>query len=415
MYHLIIDTCVWIDLGRTLVEVCEKISDLVKRGKVRLILPQIIIDEWNRHKPEIIAGKEQSIRGKIKNARSISEYLDQEAAEEFRRILDDFQERKGEIENLALKGVEAIEYLFSHSSSVRLAVTEKAKLQAVDCALAKRAPFQSKNSMADALIIFCVTDYIIQENLANCIFVSSDTQDFGSKSNKAQIHQDLNELFERCGMRYFSNIGLAVNEVEEELVSSEGIKKVEEALRFRAIQEAVLENQRQWTESIRSMLVEVPAIGEAVLESQRRWTESIRSMLEMPAIGEAVLENQRQWTESTRSMLVEVPAMGEAVLESQRRWMESIRSVVEAALIPEVILQSHRQMLESITMVGASVIREASLERQRQIVKVIRSMGDSSRVVENTEVDKQTLSQLNQEESKREASDGEVDSTSDQE
>jgi len=103
MYHLIIDTCVWIDLGRTLAEVYEKISDLVEQEKVRLILPLIVIDEWDKHKPEIIARKEQSIRGKIKNARFISQYLNQEAADEFRRILDDFQERKDEIEDLALK------------------------------------------------------------------------------------------------------------------------------------------------------------------------------------------------------------------------------------------------------------------------------------------------------------------------
>ena len=365
MYHLIIDTCVWIDLGSTLAEVCEKISDLVEQEKVSLILPLIVIDEWDKHKPEIIAREEQSIRGKIKNARFISQYLDQEAADEFRRILDDFQERKDEIDDLASKRIEAIEYLFSHPSTVKLAITEKAKLQAVDCALAKRAPFQSKNSMADALIVFCVTDYIIQENLANCIFVSSDTQDFASKSNKAKIHQDLKELFGRCEMRYFSNIGLAINEIEEELVSDESIKKVEEVLRFKAIQEAFLESQRQMMESIRS-IAETALIPKAFLESQRQWMESIGSVAEAALIPEAFLESQRQW-------------------------MESIRSIVEAALIPKAFLES-----------------------QRQVMKIAKSMRDFSRMVKNTEVHRQKLNQPNQEESRHEANGDEVDSISDQ-
>jgi len=243
--------------------------------------------------------------------------------------------------------------------------------------------------MADALIVFCVTDYIIQENLANCIFVSSNTQDFASKSNKAKIHQDLKELFDRCEMRYFSNIGLAINEIEEELVSDESIKKVEEVLRFKAIQEVFLESQRQWMESIGSV-VDATLIPEASLEIRRQWMESIGSAAGAALVPEAFLESQRQMMESIGSM-AGAALIPEAFLESHRQWMESIRSIVEAALIPKAFLESQRQMME-----------------------IAKSMRDFSRMVENTEVSRQKLNQPNQEESKHETNGDEVDSILDQ-
>jgi rRNA-processing protein FCF1 len=45
MYYLIIDTCVWINLGKEDIEVREKISALVNQEKIRLIVPQFVIEE----------------------------------------------------------------------------------------------------------------------------------------------------------------------------------------------------------------------------------------------------------------------------------------------------------------------------------------------------------------------------------
>jgi hypothetical protein len=280
MYHLIIDTCVWIDLGknRKLTEVREKISDLIGREKARLIIPQIIIDEWNEHKQaKIVETRKVSIRDMIKNARTISQYLEQDEADELLRILDGFRGREDEIEALALKEVQAIEDLFNHPSTIILVVTEEAKLRAVDFALAKKPPFRSKNSMADALIMLSAVDYISQQNLSNCIFVSSNTTDFSSQSDKNQIHEDLKELFNEHGISYFSNVGLAINEIEEELVSTESIRSIEAALLFATVQEA-LERQRQMMESVVSA-IDLSAL-DAMQEAARAAAEWYPQMME---------------------------------------------------------------------------------------------------------------------------------------
>jgi hypothetical protein len=338
MYHLIIDTCVWIDLGRKLTEVREKISDLVSREKARLIVPQIIIDEWNEHKQaKIVEARKASIRGKIKNARTISQYLEQDEADDLIRILDRFRGREDEIEALALEEVRAIEDLFNHPSTIILPVTEEAKLRAVDFALAKRSPFQSKNSMADALIMLSAVDYISQQNLSNCIFVSSNTTDFSSQSDKNQIHEDLEELFNEHGIGYFSNIGLAINEIEEELVSIESIRRIQEALQFAAVQEA-LERYRQMMEGFKPA-IDLSAL-DAVQEAARVASEQYRQMIEgfRPAIDvsalEAMQETARAASEQYRQMMegfklaIDVSAL-EAMQETVRAASEQYYQMVE--------------------------------------------------------------------------------------
>ncbi|MDO8886809.1 PIN domain-containing protein [Candidatus Oleimmundimicrobium sp.] len=277
MYYLIIDTCVWIDLCKQFTEVGSKISDLVDQEKVRLILLQIIIDEWNRNKEsKVITPKQSDIRTKIKHAREISHYLNQSEAEVFKRILDEFQERKEETESLILQDIEAVEKLFNHPSTIKPPITENAKSKAIEFALAKKAPFQNKNSMADALILFSSVDYVKEEGLTNCLFVSSNTKDF-SASDKTKIHEDLQDIFDEFGISYFINIGQAINEIETNLISDERIREIEEVLQREAVQR-VLENYQQTVESIRSM-GGLATIREAMANQQMmsRINESVRA------------------------------------------------------------------------------------------------------------------------------------------
>jgi len=232
MHYLIIDTCVWIDLCNDEdKEVREKLSDLVKQGKVKLILPQLVIEEWERNKQsKIIDYKKASFRGMIKNAKKISEYIPQEDSSCIKRILEKFQQRIPQIEQAALEEIKVIEYLYNYPSTIKLQIEGNVKLQAVEFALLKKAPFKNKNCMADALILLSAVDYINRKQLKNCIFVSRNTSDFSSTSNTLQIHEDLQALFEKNEIKYFVNIGLAINEVEKGLISNEEIRKIEEEL-----------------------------------------------------------------------------------------------------------------------------------------------------------------------------------------
>jgi len=228
MYYLIIDTCVWFSLcWKGSKELLEKIAVLVEQKKSKLILPSVIIDEWGGQKLEIPKNRDQPIRKGIDSAYILAQYMDPGVADTFKEILGSVIKK---VEDDVTKRIVRVDYLFGHPTTIVLPITDSAKAQAADFALAKKAPFGDKNSMADALIIFCTTEYVQREGLTNCIFVSSNTGDFSVKSGSDELHTDLRELFEGIGIRYFINIGEAINEVEANFVSEESIQQIDEEL-----------------------------------------------------------------------------------------------------------------------------------------------------------------------------------------
>jgi hypothetical protein len=56
MFRLLIDTSVWLDLAKDYREqpVIGALEDLVAAGEIELIVPQIVIDEFNCNKARVI-------------------------------------------------------------------------------------------------------------------------------------------------------------------------------------------------------------------------------------------------------------------------------------------------------------------------------------------------------------------------
>ncbi|CAB3735571.1 PIN domain-containing protein [Paraburkholderia rhynchosiae] len=54
--RLSVDTCVWLDLGKDYREqpVIAAVEDLVSSGDFELIVPQLVLDEFDRNKARII-------------------------------------------------------------------------------------------------------------------------------------------------------------------------------------------------------------------------------------------------------------------------------------------------------------------------------------------------------------------------
>ena len=331
MHYLVIDTCVWIDLCKNFTDVGDKICELIEQEKVRLILPQIVVDEWNRHKDsKVIDPKQSAISNQIKQARKISHHLRGREAEEFKRILDKFRERRDEVESLILQDVSAVENLFNHPSTIKPPITENVKSQAVEFALAKKAPFGNKNSMADALILFSSISYVKGDSLTNCIFVSSNTRDFSSP-NTPQIHEDLKDMFDELGISYFISIGQAINEIETNLISDERIREIEETLQFEALQ-GFLENYQQTVGSL-NLMSDLSAIGEAATgqrEMMERLSESVMSIGGMTVFHEAMASSRRAMDGIDMDLITgELSAVSEA-MTGQREMMESLGESIRA-------------------------------------------------------------------------------------
>ncbi len=352
MIHLIIDTCVWIDLCKNIPDVREQLTLLVEKKKVRLILPSIIIDEWNKQKAKIIKENRQSFRGKLKNAKSLSEYLDSTSGDTLKKIFDKLQRDKGA--EIALVGIQEIEYILNHPTTVILEITDTAKLQSADFALAKKAPFRKKNSMADALIIFRSIEYIASEGLSDCIFISSNLNDFGSQSNRDEVHEDLRELFEKHKIRYFANIGKATNEVEANLVSDESVQQIEKTVKIETLAKAIQEQDAQLMENI--MATGISPVAEAFRAIQEQDAQLMENIIAagIPPVAEAL----RTIREQDAQLMEKIMATG-------------ISPVVEAF---RAIQEHDAQLMENIIAAGIPPVAEALRAIQEHDAQLIENI-----------------------------------------
>jgi hypothetical protein len=373
MVYLIIDTCVWVDLCKKFPEICGKLTHLIESKKVRLILPKIIVEEWNRQKQKIMEESDQSVHGMIKNAKALSRYMDPKDAEKYKEIIDRFQDNMEQVESIAQLGIRNIEELLCHSSTILLNTSDASKLQAVDFALEKKAPFGNKNSIADALIVFIALEYIAKEGLNDCIFISSNIHDFSSSSNQIEIHEDLKELFDKNGLSYFTNIGLAINEVESNLVNDEIIRSVDDWIRLadlQAVMFSISEKNRQFMEDISavSRLPFLETASHALDEHNRLINESLKAAERFSTIQESlqlISEKNHQFMEdiSAASRLSVLETASHALDEHNRLINESLKaaegfSTIQKSL--QVISEKNSQFMERIRAAGEfSAIQEA--------------------------------------------------------
>ncbi|MFP3335524.1 PIN domain-containing protein, partial [Pseudomonas sp. SIMBA_064] len=69
--HLLIDTCVWLDLAKDYrqLPLLDAVLAMKKAGELEIILPQIVVEEFNRNKERIISDSKRSLSSHFKLVR----------------------------------------------------------------------------------------------------------------------------------------------------------------------------------------------------------------------------------------------------------------------------------------------------------------------------------------------------------
>src|SRR3954451_21506029 len=152
---ILVDTCVWLDLARDYREqpVIAALADLIKARKIELILPQIVIDEFHRNKPRVVAETQRSLQSHFRLVReAVNRFGDDTSKIEILRGLSEIDHViaiKGEAVNDSFKRIEEL-----FRTAVQLEMTDAVKQRVTDRAIEKKAPYhRDKNSVADAILI----------------------------------------------------------------------------------------------------------------------------------------------------------------------------------------------------------------------------------------------------------------------
>lgn len=220
--HLLIDTCVWLDIakGHKYLPHLDSLKVMKKTGALEIILPEIVVTEFNRNKERIITSHKQSFRTHFKEVRAAISKLDLEAERDASlQVLDDMKHKISIDAEAVDEAMIIIEEIFATTPHIPL--TDSVKIRATERALKKAAPFHGEhNSIGDAIIIETYIDSLAEKsnNDVYC-FVTLNTNCFGKRGGDTRFpHPDLAEIFSDNNSRYVTSLEPLLGEFAEDVL-----------------------------------------------------------------------------------------------------------------------------------------------------------------------------------------------------
>ena len=223
MVKLLIDTCVWLDIAKTSKgeEILNLLSEFIDNKEIEIILPEIIITEFDRNKDRIIADASKSLSSHFKKVKEmVAEHADEASKQKILTQLNDIDKKIPTLGENAFQTISRIEEIMKVAEII--SVTDEIKLSATQRAIDKKAPFHlSKNSIGDSIIIECYNYYkaknVVQD--FSLMFITHNVNDFSLKNGNQKLpHEDFSEIFDSPKSQYFISLPEALNSINPDLV-----------------------------------------------------------------------------------------------------------------------------------------------------------------------------------------------------
>lgn len=215
-----LDTCVLLDIStrKNDLPIVAALENLVNSGQVTLIVPSLVIDEYDRNKDDVADKTRKRLSQEFKQVKSVINEFGGDEKDKAIEILNDVNARLPLLSEANYGTIARVEKLIKES--LNYPVSETAKLSSVQRALEEKAPFHiNKNSVADAIIIELFSEYISdncsEENIF--VFITHNHNDFSSKDHR-QPHEDFSEIFQKDNVHYCNNVASAISLIDDEFL-----------------------------------------------------------------------------------------------------------------------------------------------------------------------------------------------------
>ena len=206
MLHLLVDTSTWLDLAkrRDGQRWIVAIRVLVNQAALELLVPSVVIDEYERKRARVEASMTAGIEQRFK---LIKQDLDEYGGTDYEQALKLIDELAHEVPLIGAMTTRNFDEVLDLLRAGRpLQATDDDHRRVVERALSKRAPFhRSRNSVADALLIELFASHARKTDLSTepHAFVTSNSDDFSlTNGDRRQPHTDLAALFANQGSHY---------------------------------------------------------------------------------------------------------------------------------------------------------------------------------------------------------------------
>ncbi|MUZ65419.1 PIN domain-containing protein [Agrobacterium vitis] len=224
MLHLLIDTCIWLDLSKDYRSqpLISALKDLIAAGEVELIIPQIVVDEFLRNKSRVIAETQRSLQSHF---RLVREAVNQFGADEIKaptlQGLNEVDHKIATGSDSVLSVVDAIEKLLLAQTPIP--TTDAVKGRVTERALANLAPYhRAKNSVGDAILVEIYADIVARSDIkdARFAFVTHNIKDFSEPNGDRRLpHPDLAPLFAPPKSTYWVSLLDTLKDIDPDLLA----------------------------------------------------------------------------------------------------------------------------------------------------------------------------------------------------
>ena len=206
MLHFLVDTSTWLDLckRRDGQRWIATLRVLINQGEAGLILPTLVIDEFERNRERIETSMTASVAQRFKLIRQDLDDYGGSDNEQALRVVEDLARHVPLIGAMTTRNFDEVLELLRAGRIVT--PTDATRSAVVERALAKHAPFhRSRNSIADALLIELYATDVSGADLARepHAFVTSNSDDFSAPGgDQRQPHPDIATIFDQDGSEY---------------------------------------------------------------------------------------------------------------------------------------------------------------------------------------------------------------------
>lgn len=208
MLRLMVDTSVWLDTAKDIrgERLIATARTLVHQKQLELLVPPVVIDEFDRNRDRVVASLSSSTRAHVRTVRAaLAEHGRSERNEELIKELDEVAMRGPLIEELVVNRFTEVRELLQAGREVTL--SNEALHRVVQRGLEKKAPFHlAKNSVADAVLIETYRSFTagtLADPSDHYGFVTHNIKDFSDPQNNRKPHPHLQNCFTGPHSGYF--------------------------------------------------------------------------------------------------------------------------------------------------------------------------------------------------------------------
>lgn len=246
MFRLLVDTCVWLDIAKDpeLQPLLGAMEQLVQMQAVTLILPRMVLEEFQRNKKRVVEDSCRSLSGVFKRVKeAVNKFGGPQKKKSVLQHLNDLDHQLPLLGESAVETIAKIESLMAGAAVIEL--TDAVKLRAAQRAIDRKAPFhRGKNEIGDAIILETYADCVRSKNVRGTrfAFVTHNKDDFSEPhGDKRKPHPDIVPLFSKVKSLYFISLREALRRVNPGLLANIKAEEewVEEPRRLSEILEAL--------------------------------------------------------------------------------------------------------------------------------------------------------------------------------